>query len=146
MGVGISYISYIAKRYCKANNKYINRMMIVIQVKILRMWMQIICVVGQWVKKNLAPEKLEIGRGMLPRYCSNIADQYDIKVGGVHKLVLSLVNKSKYVLHYRNLQLYLSLGKYLIVIHKILKFKQSDWLKKYVDFNTGKRKNAANSF
>ena len=31
-------------------------------------------------------------------------------------------------------------------VRKILKFKQSDWLKKYIGFNTDKRKNAANSF
>ena len=34
----------------------------------------------------------------------------------------------------------------LASIRNILKFKQSDWLKKYIDFNTGKRKNAVNSF
>ena len=34
----------------------------------------------------------------------------------------------------------------LIRVHKIFKFKQSDWLKKYFDFNTDKRKNTVNSF
>ena len=34
----------------------------------------------------------------------------------------------------------------LVSVHIILKFKQSDWLKKYIDFNTDKRKNAVNSF
>ena len=83
---------------------------------------------------------------MLSRYCSDIANKYGIKVGGVTKLVPNLRNKSKYVVHYKNLQLYLSLGMNLSKIHRVLKFKQSNWLKEYIDFDTEKRKNAVNNF
>ena len=34
----------------------------------------------------------------------------------------------------------------LIKIHRVLKFEQSDWMKKYIDFNTQKIMNAANDF
>ena len=57
-----------------------------------------------------------------------------------------MADKTDYVVHYRNLQLYLSLEMKLTKIHRVLKFKQSDWMKKYIDFNTKKRTNAANSF
>ena len=83
---------------------------------------------------------------MLSTYCRKIADKYDIKVGDVKKLVPNLGNKTKYVLHCRDCQLYLSLGMKLTNIHRALQFKQSDWIKRYIDFNTKKRKNAANDF
>ena len=54
--------------------------------------------------------------------------------------------KTSYVVHYRNLQLYLSLGMKLTKIQKILKLKQSDWMKIYIRFNTKKRAKAANTF
>ena len=61
-------------------------------------------------------------------------------------MLSNLGDKTNYVLYYRNLQLYLSLGMKLTKIYKVRKFKQSDWMKKYLDFDTEKRKNAANSF
>ena len=83
---------------------------------------------------------------MLSKYCKKFADKYEIKVGDVKKLIPQLGNKTYYVVHYRNLQLYLFLGIKLIKIHRMLKFKQSDWMKNYIDFNTQKRMNAPNNF
>ena len=57
----------------------------------------------------LAPEKLAVSSDMLLEYCRKIADKYQIKVGDVKKLIPSLGNEIKYVLHYRNCQLHLLL-------------------------------------
>ena len=93
----------------------------------------------------LAPEKLEISHNMLWNYSSSIANEYEIKIRGANKLVPNLGHKNKYVLHYRNFQLMFSLRMKLVKVHRILKFKQFDWLKKFIDFNAGKRKDASNS-
>ena len=94
----------------------------------------------------LASEKLAVSSDMLSNYCKRIADKYEIKIGDVKKLIPNLGNKTNYVVHYRNLQLYLSLGMKLTKIHRVLNFKQSDWMKKHIDFNNEKRMKTANNF
>ena len=55
------------------------------------------------------------------------------------KLTPNLRDKVKYVVHYRNLKLYLQLGLVVTKVHRVLTFKQLPWLKAYIDVNTRQR-------
>ena len=90
----------------------------------------------------LAPERLVVQKEWMSDY------QKGLRNNGieVEKLVPNLMDKSKYVVHYRNLQLYLSLGMKLTKIHRILEFKQSSWMEPYIRMNTELRKKATNDF
>lgn len=64
----------------------------------------------------------------------------------IKKLVLTLYDKSNYVIHYRMLKLVLKHGLILKKVHRILKFKQSDWLTKYIMFNSNERAKTDSKF
>ena len=81
----------------------------------------------------------------LRRVISYIAKSY-AKVGDVKKLIPSLGSKTNDVVHYKNLQLYLSLKMKLTKIHRLLKFKQSHWMSKYIGFNDEKRNDFEKDF
>ena len=83
---------------------------------------------------------------MLSPYCKTIQEKFGVTVERVAKLTPKLTEKKNYVLHYRNLQLYLSLGLKLKKVHRVLEFDQSPWLRQYIDFNTQKRAGVKNAF
>ena len=88
--------------------------------------------------------QINIQKIWLSDYSLKIAIAHNITIGKVKKLGPNLMNKNNYVIHYRNLQQCLELGMKLKKIHRILKLKQKDWMKPYIDFNAQKRKEATN--
>ena len=65
---------------------------------------------------------------------------------GVEKLIPNLRDKTKYVLHYKNLIQCLDMGLKIKHIHSGIKFVESEWMKPYVDKNTNLRAKAKNNF
>ena len=65
---------------------------------------------------------------------------------GVEKLIPNLRNKTKYVIHYKNLIQCLKAGLKLKKIHRGIKFIESEWMKPYIEMNTNLRTKAKNNF
>ena len=65
---------------------------------------------------------------------------------GVEKLIPNLRNKTKYVIHYKNLIQCLKAGIKLKKIHRGIKFIESEWMKPYIKMNTNLRTKAKNNF
>ena len=97
----------------------------------------------------LAPERLKIPNEDLSEYQKktlNYLKDYGFKRTPIEKLMLTLKDKEKYTIHFKNLKLYLELGLKLKDIHRGIKFFQSAFLKPYINLNTNLRKNANNDF
>ena len=59
-----------------------------------------------------------------------------MKIEKVEKPVTNLHDKTKYVIHIRNLKQTLNHGLILKKAHRVIKFNQKAWLKPYTDMNT----------
>ena len=90
----------------------------------------------------LLPERLEIDQHMFTDFMKQMWPKED-KKGGV-RLTPNLYDKENYVVHYKQLKFALRHGFILTKVHRIISFEQSSWLKSYIEFNTEKRKEAAN--
>ena len=93
----------------------------------------------------LASEKKKIEKEWMSEYQRKLADELNVDMNE-EKLVLTLRDKKNYVVHYRNLQLYLKLGMKLKKVHRTLEFNQERWVEPFIRMNTEFRKQAKNDF
>eukprot|EP00438_Fugacium_kawagutii_P030269 Skav219081 [mRNA] locus=scaffold1777:108894:110345:+ [translate_table: standard] len=98
----------------------------------------------------LAPENMNVEEKLLSDHQRELHRHYyngkEAKDEKQPKLILNQKNKTKYVVHIKALQFYLSKGMKLTKVHRGVKFKQRQWLKPWIDFNTEKRKEAKSDF
>ena len=65
-----------------------------------------------------------------------------MKIEKVEKILANLHDKTKYVIQIRNLKQSLNHGLVFTKVQRVIKLNQSDWLKPYIDINTGLTKNS----
>ena len=96
---------------------------------------------GYWLEVDMSyPKKLHDLHNDLPFMCTKM------NINGVEKLIPNLYYKRKYIVHTRALKQALDHGLVLERIHRCVEFKQSPWMKEYIDFNTRLRTSAKNDF
>ena len=96
----------------------------------------------------LAPENLIVTNDIISPYSQKALHACYSKTRKINdkKLTATFKDRKKYVLHIKNLQLYLQLGMKLKKIHRVISYSQSNFLRKYIMFCTKLRQQAKNSF
>ena len=92
----------------------------------------------------LAPEVMSVKENMVSDVNKEMQKQYhdgkDVKDEKTFKMLLTLYDKEKHVIHIRNSNYHLEKGLVLKNVHRCIKFSQSAWLKELIDFNTEKKR------
>ena len=94
----------------------------------------------------LAPEKKTINPEQMSEYQRRLMSDLDLTMPNTEKLVLTLEDKEKYVVHYSNQQFYLRQGMRLKKVHRVIEFDQEPWMEPYIRMKTDFRKLAKSDF
>ena len=161
-------VSMISNRYAKANNKYMGNKFNSNEPSTYIQYLDANNLYGwamskplpthgfKWMKDSelniweKTPCILEVDLEY-PKELHDLHNDYplapeQIKVNKTEKLIPNLWDKKNYVIHYENLKQCLKLGLKISNIHRGIKFKESQWLKKYIALNTDLRTKARNEF
>ncbi|PFX11590.1 hypothetical protein AWC38_SpisGene24613 [Stylophora pistillata] len=162
-------ISMIPTRHSKANNKYMGEKFDPSQPSKFITYLDANNLYGWAMSKNLPtggfewvdekdfggwknfPCILEVDLLPIEKDLHDYFNHYplapeNLLVNKVKKLLCTLNEKKKYVIHHETLKLYMSLGMKIGKIHRIIRFNESPWMKKYIDLNTELRTKADNDF
>uniref|UniRef100_UPI003D0B846D hypothetical protein n=1 Tax=Sulfurimonas sp. TaxID=2022749 RepID=UPI003D0B846D len=77
---------------------------------------------------------------------SSYQQQFEEALKPTEKLILTQYDKKEYIVHYRMLKFYLKQGMILEKIYQVIRFKQSKWLKSYIETNTERRMKSKTAF
>ena len=159
-------VSMISNRYAKANNKYMDDKFNSNEPSTYIQYLDANNLYGwamskplptlKWMKDSelniweKTPCILEVDLEY-PKELHDLHNDYPlaperVKVNKTEKLTPNLWDKKNYVIHYENLKQCLRLGLKISNIHRGIKFKESQWLKKYIALNTDLRTKARNEF
>ena len=83
-----------------------------------------------------APENKSISKDDFSPYMKSIMPKNYVSH---KKLICDWTDKRNYLIHYRMLKFYIIQGMKIKQVHRVISFKQSKWLEKYMDFNTQKK-------
>ncbi|XP_031783954.1 uncharacterized protein LOC116417037 [Nasonia vitripennis] len=169
-------ISQCSNRYAKANNPYMGssydekektKTLLYYDINNLYGWAMVQHLpVGKfkWIKYETNPYFFNAAPDSDTGYFAEVDLEYPEEIHDEHqdfpfcaehrappdsqqkKLLTTLDDKTRYVIHYRALKQALDNGLRLKKVHRILSFDQKAWLKTYVELNTEKRKQAKNEF
>ena len=159
-------ISMISKRHGKANNKYMGEEYDPSQASKYIKYLDANNLYGWAMSKPLPISNFKWMKNLnnwrnrpcilevdleYPEELHDLHNEYplapeSLNVGNVDKLFPNLMNKEMYIIHRDKLLFYESLGLKISKVHRGITFKESPWLKEYVNLNIGLRAEATNTF
>lgn len=95
----------------------------------------------------LAPEKRVVSYELLSPYQKQLVELFGLpRDASETKLLLTLLDKEKYICYHENLKLYVDLGMKVKKIHQIMAFSQKPFLRGFIEQNHTIRQQATNAF
>ena len=91
-------------------------------------------------------EKKSVPASQFSAFMNETLEATKSKPSKQEKLVSDLHEKCNYRVNYLNLILLISIGMQLVKVHRVVTYRQTDFLAQFILFNNGRRKLSLTSF